>query len=82
MKVAAEPGLHVPDLTIDWYVVCGKVESALIRNMVGLGEACKAKPTLPSKYTVEVRQGAERVKEYQTPEQFCVMVGAARAREA
>ncbi|KAK8818259.1 hypothetical protein WA556_006079 [Blastocystis sp. ATCC 50177/Nand II] len=64
VKVAAEPGLRVPDLTIDWYVVCGKVESALIRNM----------PTLPSKYTVEVRQGAERVKEYSTPEQFCVML--------
>ena len=72
----------MPDLTIDWYVVCSKVESALIRNMVGLGEVHEAKPTLPSKYTVEVRQGAERVKEYETPEQFCVMVGAARAREA
>lgn len=82
VKVVAEPELRVPDLTIDWYVVCGTVESALIRNMVGVGGEGDGKPMLPSQYTVEVYQGADRVKEYQTAEQFCVMVALAQAAHA
>ena len=37
MKIAAQPGLRIPDLTIDWYIVCGKVETAMIRNIVVVG---------------------------------------------
>lgn len=82
VKVVAEPEMRLPDLTIDWYVVCGTVESALIRNMVGVGDESDVQPMLPSKYTVEVYQGAERVKEYQTAEQFCVTVVLARVSHA
>ena len=64
----------MPDLTILHYVVCGQIETSLLRNYVIPEIPLNLQPDLPTKYTVQAMQEGKAVNAVETTEQFCMLV--------
>ena len=61
------------------YNLCGKVETEILRNYVNRRYFWNySQPNLPAKYSVQVSQNNMIIKELDTTEHFCFMVGFPR----